>query len=60
MGQGIQRVQFGRGEKTKVYSGVPTQASLKKCPVGMTFHLKEVSVGCDHMIHAIKVGGEVA
>ena len=53
-------MQFSCGEKTKVYSRVPTQASLKKCPVGMAFHPKEVSVGCDHMIHAIEVGGEVA
>lgn len=43
--QGIQRVRFGGGEKTGVYSGFPAQYSLGECSAGMAFHLKEVSKG---------------
>ena len=42
-----------------VYSGVPAQVSLGKCPIRMTFHPKEVCVGRDHLMHAIEVGDEV-
>ena len=31
-----------------------------KCPIGMVSHLKEVSIGCDHLMHAIEVGDEIA
>ena len=47
------------GEKG-VYSRVLAQVSLTECPVGMAFHPKEVSVGWDHLMHAIEVNGEVA
>ena len=30
-----------------------------KCPTGMVSHLKEV-IGCDHLMHAIEVGDEIA
>ena len=43
-----------------VYSGIPAQASLGKCPVRMSFHLKEVSMGWNHLMHAIEVSDEVA
>ena len=44
----------------EVYSRVPAQASLGECPVGMAFHPKAGSVGWDHLMHTIEVGGEVA
>ena len=43
-----------------VYSGIPAQASLGKCPTRMSFHPKEVSMGWNHLMHAIEVGDEVA
>ena len=59
-GQGIQRVWFGDGEKM----GFILRFSLKllwgKCPTVMTSHSKEVSMGCDHLIHTIEVSDKVA
>ena len=31
-----------------------------ECLAGMAFHPKKVSVGWNHLMHAIEVGGEVA
>ena len=41
-----------------VYSGIPAQAFLGKCPTRMSFHPKEVSMGWNHLMHAIEVGNE--
>ena len=40
--------------------GFPFKLLWKKCPTGIVFHLKEVSMGYDHLIHAIVVGDEIA
>jgi len=40
--------------------GFPLKLLWKRCPIGMTSHPKEVSMGWDHLMHAIEVGDEVA
>ena len=51
---------FGGGEKWGVYYGVPTQAPLGEMPSWDGILPKEVCMSCDHLIHAIEVGDEVA
>ena len=58
--QGIQRVWFGDGEKKGYILGFPLKLLWDKCPFGMAFHPKEVSMGWNHLMHAIEVGDEVA
>ena len=50
---------FDGKEKGGVYSGIPTQASLGKCPARITFHPKEVCVAWYHLMHAIEVDDEI-
>ena len=49
-----------RWQERGVYSKFLTQASLGKCPVGMEFNSKEVSMDWDYLMYAIEVGDEVA
>ena len=50
---------FGSGEKRGSILGFSLKLLWGKCPTGMTFHLKEVSMGWDHLMHAIEVGEEI-
>ena len=60
MGQGFQRVWFGGGEKMRSILGFLLNLLWEKCLVGITSYPKEVSMGWDHLMHAIEVGDEVA
>ena len=59
-GQGIQRVSFGDEKKRGSILGFPLKLLWGKCSTMMASYLKEVSMGCDHMIHAIEVSDKVA
>lgn len=49
---------FGGGEKERSILEFLLKLFWKKCPAGMAFHPKEVSMGWD--LHAIEVGNEIA
>ena len=53
--QGFQRVSFGGGEKKGSIMGFSLKLLWEKCSAGMAFHLKEVSMGWDHLMHVIEV-----
>ena len=46
------------GEKKGSILRFPLKLLWERCLVGMTSHLKEVSIGWDHLMHAIEVGNE--
>ena len=46
---------FGGREREKTYFEVPTWALLGgKCPVGMTYHLKEAKLSWNHYVYAMR------
>ena len=51
---------FGGGEKKRYILGFALKLLWEKCSAGMTSHLKEVSMGWDHLMHGIEVGNEEA
>ena len=51
---------FNGGEKKGSILGFPLKLLWERYPVGMAYHPKEVSMGWDHLIHAIKASNEEA
>ena len=48
------------GRKKGLFWGYRSSSFGGRYPTGMVSHPKEVSIGCDHLIYAIKVGNEEA
>ena len=46
------------GEREGLFWGSRSNFFGERCPAGMTSHQKEVNMGLDHLMHAIKVGNE--
>ena len=51
-------VWFSGGEKKRSILGFLLKLLWERCLARMTSHLKEVSIGRDHLMHVIKVGNE--
>jgi len=60
IGQGFQNVWFSCGEKNGSILGFSLKLLWEKYPIRMAYHPKEISMGWNHLIHAIKVGNEEA
>ena len=46
------------GRKGGLFWGSRSNYFKERCPTRMASHLKEVSMGWDHQMHAIEVGDE--
>ena len=51
---------FGGGEKMGSILKFPLKLLWGKCPVKMASHPKEISMGWNHLMNAMEVGGKIA